>query len=128
MNTNIEWIILITSRYKTSRAFYGEKLGLPIAREVPEEEFCQFKLGNCFLAIYGKRFVETLVGKKRIGSPASAIYSFAQTDDVDSLSQQLKVKGVQFIQEPKTQAWGQRTAYFCDPDGHIWEIQQWIKK
>jgi len=26
-----------------------------------------------------------------------------------------------------TQAWGQRTAYFGDPDGHLWEIQEWIK-
>ena len=33
---------------------------------------------------------------------------------------------IAFIKEPITHSWGQRTAYFTDPDGHIWEIQQWL--
>jgi lactoylglutathione lyase len=124
----VEWIILITNNYQKSKAFYAKVLELPIVRETPEEEFCQFQLGNCFLAIYGQKFVAPLIGENRIGKAASAIYSFGESKDIDRDYQQLKAKGVQFIQEPKTQPWGQRTAYFSDPDGNIWEIQQWIKK
>ncbi|KKU87821.1 hypothetical protein A3A64_01955 [Candidatus Gottesmanbacteria bacterium RIFCSPLOWO2_01_FULL_48_11] len=128
MNTKLEWILLITDQYTAMTMFYKETLGFPIARDVPEEEFTQFKLKNCNLAIYGKRFVEKLLGKERIGTPGGAIYSFGESDSIDLQYQQLRDKGVQFIKEPETQPWGQRTAYFTDPDGNIWEIQQWIKK
>lgn len=128
MKKTVEWIILITEHYADSRLFYRDLLGLPVLRETPEEEFCQFKLDNCFLAIYGKKFVSTLIGEQRIGNSASAIYSFGESKNVDKDYEQLKSKGVQFIKTPITQPWGQRTAYFTDPDGNIWEIQQWIKK
>ncbi len=126
MNTTVQWILLITEKYETMKAFYKDTLGFPIERNVPEEEFTQFKLENCFLAIYGKRFAEKLF--PIIGKPGAAIYSFGESKDVDTDYQQLKEKGVQFIKEPETQPWGQRTAYFTDPDGNIWEIQQWIQK
>ena len=126
MNTALEWVLFITEQYTAMKAFYASTLGFPIERDVPEEEFTQFKLNNCFLAIYGKRFAEKLFPVK--GKPGSAIYSFGESDDIDLQYQQLKKKGVQFIKEPETQAWGQRTAYFSDPDGNIWEIQQWVNK
>ena len=128
MKKSLEWIILITNHYSKMKLFYHEMLGLPILRDTPEEEFTQFQLDTCYIAIYGKQYVAKLIGTKRIGKPASAIYSFAESDDIDADYLQLTAKGVQFIKEPETQPWGQRTAYFTDPDGNIWEIQQWIKK
>jgi lactoylglutathione lyase len=127
MNTTVEWILLITDDYKGMKAFYKDTLSFAVKRDVPEEEFTQFALANCFVAIYGKRLVEKLLDREMTGKPGSAIYSFAE-GDVDLLYEQLKAKGVQFIKLPQTQPWGQRTAYFTDPDGNIWEIQQWIKK
>ena len=126
MNT-VEWIILITDHFSASRRFYKDILGFAIKRETPEEEFCQFKLDNCFLAIYGKTFVAKLLGEKRIGKPASAIYSFGESRDIDADYTRLKNKGVHFLGKPTTQPWGQRTAYFTDPDGNVWELQQWVK-
>lgn len=128
MDTAIEWIILITDNYTAMKGFYRDTLGFPIERDIPTEEFTQFKTNNCFLAIYGKQFVEKVLNKPITGKPGSVIYSFKESIDIDSDYQQLKAKGVQFIKEPETQPWGQRTAYFVDPDGNIWEIQQWIKK
>lgn len=126
--TSIEWIIFVTENYDTMKSFYRDSLTLPIERDVPEEQFTQFKTDNCFVAIYGKQFVEKLLSKPVAGTPGSTIYSFGKSKDVDTDYQQLKAKGVQFIKIPQTQPWGQRTAYFTDPDGNIWEIQQWIKK
>jgi catechol 2,3-dioxygenase-like lactoylglutathione lyase family enzyme len=125
---SLEWIILKTNSFKTSKLFYSTILQLPIVREVPEEEFCQFKLRNCFLAIYGSTFYDKLIGRNNSGKPGGAIYTFAEVSDVDATIRELKSKGVKILKEPKTQPWGQRTAYFLDPDSHIWEIQQWIKK
>src|SRR5688572_3148876 len=126
--SSIEWIILVTENYDTMKAFYQNLLAFPIERDVPEEQFTQFKATNCFVAIYGKKFVEKLLGRKITGKPGSTIYSFGKSKDLDTDYQQLLAIGVQFIKAPETQSWGQRTAYFTDPDGNIWEIQQWIKQ
>lgn len=124
----IQWVILVTDRYKESVNFYKEFLGFTQEREIPEEEFCQFSLKNCSFAVYGRNQAEKLLGKEYITQAGGAIYTLPETQNIDKEYQNLKQKGVRFIKEPATQPWGQRTAYFTDPDGHIWEIQQWLSR
>lgn len=128
MNAGVAWIILITDTYVDSRAFYTDVIGFSISREVPEDEFCQFTLPNCTLALFGRAHVEKLLSAKYVGKGGGAIYTFPESTDIDADYRALTDKGVVFIKEPTTQPWGQRTAYFTDPDGHIWELQQWMKK
>lgn len=125
MNTGVAWIILITDNYADSRSFYADTLSFPIEREVVADEFCQFTLPNCRLAIYGRAHAQKLITTYQLGGAGGAIYSFPESENFDSDYQSLLAKGVHFIAEPSTQPWGQRTAYFTDPDGHIWELQQW---
>ena len=124
---SVEWIILVTDKYEESLTFYRDVLGFAIEREMAAEHFCQFQLANCFLAIYGRAEMDVLLGPGVIKQPGGAIYTFPRTDNVDQEYQNLEAKGVKFIKAPQTQPWGQRTAYFTDPDGHIWEIQQWLE-
>lgn len=125
MKRGIEWVVLVTDDYARSYAFYKNTLGFNIEREVEDEQFCQFALLNCFLAIYGRDEFSKLLGEGILGNPGGAVYSFPESRDIDEDYKELKDKGVEFLKEPETQPWGQRTAYFRDPDGHIWELQQW---
>ncbi len=122
----VSWIILVTDDYQLSKEFYSSKLGFAIEREVAAEEFCQFSLGNCFVAIYGRSFFQKLLPAGVLKQSGGAVYSFKDSTDIDADFIELKSNGVQFIKEPTTQPWGQRTAYFTDPDGHLWELQQWL--
>jgi len=122
---NVEWIIFVTTNYTEMKRFYNDVLSLPIVRDLPEEEFTQFQAENCYITIYGKPFTEKLIGRDITGTPGSTIFTWKESDDIDSDYEKLKANGVQFITQPKTQPWGQRTAYFTDPDGNIWEIQKW---
>jgi catechol 2,3-dioxygenase-like lactoylglutathione lyase family enzyme len=45
-----------------------------------------------------------------------------EVDDVDAACTELEDKGVVLLNGPMDRPWGIRTASFCDPDGHIWEI------
>lgn len=128
MKQGIAWVLLVTDNYDQSYSFYKEVLEFPIEREIKEEQFCQFALPHCFLAIYGRNQVQKLFKDHQLGKPGAAIYSFPDSEDIDADYIKLRGKGVQFIQEPLTQPWQQRTAYFTDPDGHIWELQQWLNK
>ena len=127
MKHGVAWILLVTDNYERSLAFYRDMLGFTVEREVKSDEFCQFSLGNCYLAIFGRSNLEQVLDKKYLHQAGGAIYSFPDSENIDADVQLLKSKGITFIKEPTTQPWGQRTAYFTDPDGHIWELQQWVK-
>ena len=126
MKQGIAWVLLITDNYSESLSFYRGTLGFKVEREVKEDEFCQFALTNCYLAIYGRKQIQKLLDSQYLAKPGAAIYSFPDSENIDYEYETLKSKGVRFIKEPITHSWGQRTAYFTDPDGHIWEIQQWL--
>lgn len=44
--------------------------------------------------------------------------------DVDAVCEELKRRGVEFLNGPIDRPWGVRTAAFADPGGHAWEIAQ----
>jgi len=46
--------------------------------------------------------------------------------DVDATVAALEERGVELVNGPVDRAWGQRTACFADPDGHLWEVAQSI--
>jgi lactoylglutathione lyase len=49
-------------------------------------------------------------------------------DDVDKEYEELRSRGVSFVKPPTTFPWGQRIAYFEDPEGNLWEISTFLKK
>lgn len=55
----------------------------------------------------------------RIGAYSGIIFG---TDDLDTLYQKLKMKGVVFKIEPKMMDWGGRLAVFLDPDGNELQV------
>lgn len=127
MLKNIQYLVLITDNFERSKKFYTEVLGFSIDHEVPEDEYIQFKLENTILAVFSRKEMLKVLDKKYLSKPGGALYTFSEVEDVDQTIKDLKAKGVNIIKEPKDQPWGQRTAYFTDPDGHIWEIQKWKK-
>ena len=48
-------------------------------------------------------------------------------EDVDKEYEDLSSKGVHFLKKPTTHEWGQRIAYFEDPEGNVWEISHFLK-
>lgn len=45
-----------------------------------------------------------------------------QVENVTKVCAELKEKGIEIFEGPKTTPWGQRVAYFKDPDNNVWEI------
>ena len=44
------------------------------------------------------------------------------TDDIQSTYEDLKAKGVKFVEEPKKQEWGMIQAILADPDGNVFVL------
>lgn len=121
-------IILFVADVQRSRVFYHEVLGLDV--EFEDDESVGFKIeGLAFIVLQVDRARVQLQGEPT-ATPAAGATAFLTTftGDVDALHAGLVERGVPFFQRPADQRWGMRTAYFKDPDGHVWEIAQPIER
>jgi uncharacterized glyoxalase superfamily protein PhnB len=121
-------VILFVQDLERTKAFYHGRLALDVQFEDAHSVGFQVE-GTAFIALQVDRAHAQLQGAPTATSAAAATAFFATfSDDVDALHRDLVGRGVDFFQAPADQPWGMRTAYFKDPDGHVWEIAQPIRR
>jgi lactoylglutathione lyase len=121
-------VVLFVEDLQRSRAFYHDVLGLDVHFE--DAASVGFKIeGMAFIVLQVDRAGVQLQGEPT-ATPRSGATAFLTTftDDVDAVHADLVDRGVDFFQKPTDQPWGMRTAYFKDPDGHVWELAQSIER
>lgn len=92
-----------------SRAFYGETLGLPVAREFgtgPERGTVYF-LGGGFLEVSGRAPEQAPPGPRL----------WLQVADVAAAHEELRARGAEVLREPVREPWGLIEMWVADPDG-----------
>ena len=119
---NIGAITLFVEDLEASKAFYLKVFGLPVVFE--NDDSVVFKIGatliNLLLISQANELIEPAkVATREAGS--RMVFSI-DVDDVDAMCAKLTGLGVALLNGPMDRPWGIRTASFCDPSGHIWEI------
>ncbi len=121
-------IVLFVRNFEACREFYKEKIGLKVKET--DEGFVSFELeGDQELALMSLEAAGQMIGREEIQPDkdgAHRVLLAVYVEDTDKTYEKLKQKGVEFVRPPVTQPWGQRTAYFKDPDGNLWEISHFI--
>ena len=113
-------------------SFYRDKLGFQLKNK--EEDFAYLVFGSQpgpGLALMSVESAAKLVSEAQIRPREDTIhrnYFAVFLEDVDKEYEELKAKGVHFVKPPTTFPWGQRIAYFEDPEGNLWEISHFLKK
>jgi catechol 2,3-dioxygenase-like lactoylglutathione lyase family enzyme len=123
---NVGAITLFVEDLAAASAFYREAFGLPV--HFADDASTVFDLGNTVINLLKVEEAVELVGEARVGKPDAgtrAQYTI-QVDDADATCAELTGRGVALLNGPIDRPWGQRTAAFADPAGHIWEIAQTI--
>jgi predicted enzyme related to lactoylglutathione lyase len=83
------------------------------------EDFAELKTAGATLAIAGTRTVPLFApGSARSADNHSVITEFL-VDDVDRVHQNLTGFVTDFVSEPTTMPWGNRSLLFRDPDGNL---------
>jgi lactoylglutathione lyase len=119
-------VILFVQDLQRSKAFYHDVLGLGV--EFEDADSVGFSIeGMAFIVLQVDRAHVQLQGEPT-ATPRSGATAFLTTftGDVDAVHADLVARGIGFFQQPADQPWGMRTAYFKDPDGHVWELAQSI--
>jgi catechol 2,3-dioxygenase-like lactoylglutathione lyase family enzyme len=107
--TQVSVVMLGVREVARALAFYRDKLGLTVQREIP---------GFAFLNAGAVTLCLSEPAAKVRGQVAGAGEIVFSVDDVTAAYQALQGKGVQFTHEPRNVTPTTRVANFDDPDGN----------
>jgi len=123
-------IVLLVRNFEKCANFYKDVLNLRVKNK--DEGFIAFELeGNQEMAVMSleaasKMISTEVINPEKHGEHRILLAMFVQ--DTDKTYEEFRAKGVTFVKPPTTQPWGQRTAYFKDPEDNLWEISHFIAK
>lgn len=112
--------------------FYRDKIGFKVAELSDEFAYLTFgPKGTPGLALVSAVGLSREIPKERIRPNeiiAGRNYLAVFLENADRAYEELRGKGVRFLQPPATRPNGQRFAFFEDPEGNLWEISHFPKE
>lgn len=120
-------ITLFAEDLVATKTFYHDVFGKDVMWE--DEHSAGFRFGDTIINLLQVNEAPGLIGPPNVATPESGarIQLTIWVEDADATIAELKARGVELINGPINRPWGQRTATFADPSGHIWEIAQGIE-
>ena len=126
MKPKLSLVTLGVADLARSLAFYRDGLKLQPENYDPDAGVVFFRLeGNMLLAIWPR---EELARDAQISPDGSGFGGFSlahnvpSPEAVDAVFAEALAAGAKPLKQPGAVFWGGYTAYFADPDGHLWEI------
>ncbi|MCI4372621.1 MAG: VOC family protein [Thermoplasmata archaeon] len=133
MIDHVNAVVLPVRDLEKCAAFYRDTLGFAVNFQDAESAFFSIdgKKGGLVLGLITVANVAELISEAQVRPKEDTIHRTFYAvfvEDVDREYEALRAKGVHFVKPPTTHPWGQRIAYFEDPEGNLWEISHFMKK
>jgi catechol 2,3-dioxygenase-like lactoylglutathione lyase family enzyme len=124
--TKLGAITLFVEDLERAKAFYRDAFGLKLIQE--DGESAAFDFGNTIINLLITSAAPELIEPAAVGGPDAGARAQLTiwVDDTDAACAELARHGVTPLNGPVDRPWGQRTAAFADPAGHVWEVAQSI--
>jgi catechol 2,3-dioxygenase-like lactoylglutathione lyase family enzyme len=123
-----DYVILIVEELDRALQFYTGVLGLKLGHR--SGDYAQLDTGVTRMALYTRSAMAKTLGMS-LESPGSNAPGFEigfKVADVDAAVNELVTRGAALAVPPTDRFWGQRTAYVRDPDGHLIELAQDLRR
>jgi catechol 2,3-dioxygenase-like lactoylglutathione lyase family enzyme len=119
-------ITLFVEDVARSKAWYLRVFERPLVYEDSDSAVIKFE--NTIVNLLQLAEARTLIAPATVadGEAGARTQFTIWVDDADATCADLHERGVVLINGPMDREWGQRTACFADPDGHVWEVAQAI--
>lgn len=120
--------VLFVKDMARCKTFYRDTLGLQVIEH--DAEHVGVQMDNVYFLLLEAGAAANMISEQELdlkidGGPRGLLA--AGVEDIDATYETLKARGVTFLRPPTNQPWGLRTAYFVDPEGNVWEINQPIE-
>lgn len=126
--TTPDYVILLVEDLDRALQFYTGVLRLKLGHRAGD--YAQLDTGATRLALYTRSAMGKILGMS-LAAPASNAPGFEigfKVTDVDAAFSEFVARGASPIVPPMDRFWGQRTAYLRDPDGHLIELAQDLRR
>lgn len=125
METRIALITILTGDVPAMARFYRDVLGFAV--ETDMGEYVEFTSDGVRFAVCARSIMFEATGDGSFRKPAAGrsfelAFPCASPAAVDEAYAEIVGLGATPIKEPADMPWGQRTAFFADPDGHVHEL------
>lgn len=126
MKAKIDMVACLTSDLEAMKSFFVKVLGFEILLEV-EGSYIEFKHEGVRFALSTHKVMheatrhESYQQAKR-GQVLELAFRCETVEELDQSFGTIVEKGAILITPPSDMPWGQRTAFFADPDGNIHEL------
>lgn len=125
MKTRIALITILTGDVPAMTRFYRDVLGFVV--ETDMGEYVEFASEGVRFAVCARSIMFEATGDDGFRRPAAGrsfelAFPCASPATVDETYAEIVEQGATSIKEPADMPWGQRTAFFADPDGNVHEL------
>lgn len=125
METRIALITILTGDVPAMARFYRDVLGFAV--ETDMGEYVEFASDGVRFALCARSIMVEATGdnsfrKAPTGRSFELAFPCASPAAVDEAYAEVVGEGATAIKAPADMPWGQRTAFFADPDGNIHEL------
>lgn len=132
MTPKYEFTRLLVTNFKECFHFYRDVMGFKANFGTEDDTYADFEIGAVNISLFDKAEMSATLGtssKPVHAEMQDTICLTFSVESVDEFCRHLKEKGVSLLTEPTDhEDWGIRTIHFRDPDGHLIEINQPLKR
>jgi lactoylglutathione lyase len=126
MKARIALITILTDNVHGMLDFYKNVLGFNIESQMGD--YVEFQNDGVRFSICSRSIMSSVTDnhlsfkEPRSGQSFELAFPLDSHEEVDKVYDEIILKGATPIKVPSDMPWGQRTAFFADPDGNIHEL------
>lgn len=125
LQPQIALITILTGDVPAMRAFYEDVIGFPVKTDMDqyvefESEGVRFSI--CHRDVMREATEHVAYQSATEGQRFELAFPCAAPEDVDVAYRHIVAAGAEPVKPPADMPWGQRTAFFADPEGNIHEL------
>ena len=120
-------VIFAVSNVRRSVAFYEQAFGWPRNQRIDYSNYVEFELDGGSLGLYERSGYAEEVGAQPVLVHEDAVapaYLYVRVDDAVEAAAQLEAAGARPLSPLGDRSWGERAAWFADPDGNVVAVAQ----
>lgn len=126
MQLKLDMVGIITTKFAEMKSFYRDSLGMEVSFEM-SDNYVEFENPGIRFAISTNEVMAQVTKHKSFteskqGQALELAFIVDNPAEVDKHYAELLDKGATAVTPPADMPWGQRAAFFADPDGNIHEI------